>query len=59
MENYRVWTVLIKPCLDTVYPGVSVSHRLSERVGEQLREHKEIGRDISRHCEKQDSGMSH
>lgn len=59
MENYSVWIVLIEPCLHTVYLAVSVSPRLSESVGEQLREHKEVDRDISRHCEKQGSGMSH
>lgn len=36
-----------------------LSPRLSGRVGEQLREHKGVDRDISSHCEKQDSGMSH
>lgn len=59
MESYSMWTVLIKPCLQAVYLAVSVSPGLSESVGEQLREHKEVDRDISRHCEKQDSGMSH
>lgn len=58
MESYSVWTVLIKPCLQAVYLAVFVSPRLSGRVGEQLREHKEVERDISSHCEKHDSGMS-
>lgn len=48
-----------KPCLQAVYLGFSVNPGLSESIGEQLREHKEGDRDISRHCEKKDSGMSH